>query len=66
MATLETASAVVYDDENDQVPELYRSFFNNGDWVLHSFTVIGSWFFLALAIGFHIFLWGVKNWHLPV
>ena len=40
MATADVDTGV-YAIGNDNVPEVYRPFFDNGDWVLHNFTVYG-------------------------
>ncbi|BDE05387.1 hypothetical protein WPS_06630 [Vulcanimicrobium alpinum] len=45
---------------NDQVPDRYRAFFDNGDWSLHSLVVQGSWLFFIVAVIFHIFF---LSWH---
>jgi hypothetical protein len=61
MATADVDTGV-YAVGNDNVPEVYRPFFDNGDWVLHSFTVYGSWGFLVLAILAHILVWSWRGW----
>jgi hypothetical protein len=52
----------VYEIGNDQVPEVYRDFFNNADWTAHRFTVYGSWVFFIIAVVAHIFVWAWRPW----
>jgi hypothetical protein len=44
-----------YEIANDEVPEAYRAWFDNGDWRLHGLVVQGSWGFLVLAVLLHIY-----------
>jgi hypothetical protein len=62
MATLDPATAGVYEVGNDQVPEVYRPFFDNGDWTQHTLTVYGSWVFFVIAVIAHIFVWLWRPW----
>jgi hypothetical protein len=62
MATLDPAVGSVYEIGNDQVPEVYRDFFNNADWTAHRFTVYGSWVFFIIAVVAHIFVWAWRPW----
>lgn len=62
MATLDPSIGGVYEIGNDQVPEVYRPFFDNGDWVQHSLTVTGSWVFFVVAVIAHIFVWLWRPW----
>lgn len=61
MATV-NPTAAVYEIGNDNVPEVYRDFFNNADWTAHRFTVAGSWAFFIIAVIAHIFVWAWKSW----
>jgi hypothetical protein len=64
MATTDVDSGV-YAVGNDNVPEVYRPFFDNGDWVQHQFTVYGSWGFLLVAVIAHVFAWTWRPWGSP-
>ena len=61
MAVIEP-TAGVYEIGNDQVPEVYRPFFDNGDWTQHTLTVYGSWVFFIIAVIAHIFVWLWRPW----
>jgi hypothetical protein len=62
MAMIDPATAGVYEIGNDQVPEVYRPFFDNGDWTQHTLTVYGSWVFFIIAVIAHIFVWLWRPW----
>ncbi len=62
MATVNPAAGTVYETGNDNVPEVYRDFFNNADWTVHKFVVAGSWAFFIVAVIAHILVWNWRAW----
>jgi hypothetical protein len=56
------ASSAVYEVGNDQVPDVFRDFFNNADWTIHKFVVAGSWSFFIVAVVAHITVWMWRPW----
>jgi light-harvesting complex 1 beta chain len=63
MASIDPAlGAAQYEIDDDQVPEVYRPFFNNADWTIHRFVVYGSWAFFIVAVVAHIFVWMWRPW----
>ena len=60
---LASEGGVVYVEVgNDQVPDVYKDFFDNADWTIHKFVVVGSWSFLIVAIVAHILVWLWRPW----
>lgn len=57
-----TNPAAVYESGNDNVPEVYRDFFNNADWTIHKFVVGGSWGFFVVAVIAHVLVWNWRAW----
>lgn len=60
--TQQVGAVGVVEVASDQVPDVYRDFFNNADWTIHKFVVAGSWSFFIVAVVAHIFVWLWRPW----